>query len=1579
MPAPRHHRRSSALALATAGIVLASALPAAALEGPAPVGDGAILLEDFQDVSDWTALSGPLANWTVSEGTLSIDTRGQASGNYIRPSAPLTLPEEYELRTSVKVDGFETAATISLIVDMLDPGNFRTRDLAVQLVPRSGAVGVQVAAPLTTPTICAGATPLGLGEWASVLVRRADGITGVWIDDQLVVSVGSTEAGGTIALGSYKSQYSLGPISIDPVDEVPADHPTTAAGCPWQEPPVVVDPGTGTGVVSGDGEWVPAAATTGDRPGSEVVDGEETIGLGGDWRFTTDPGKEGVEEGYHEVGTDVSGWDTLPVPGNWDVHDRYGTYKGTGWYRRTFETGDLDATAGQRAWLRFDAVYWSADVWLNGQRLGGHVGGYTPFEFDVTDYLVDGENTLVVAADNSFSQGAWWSWGGISRPVTLVRTNELAVDRQEIVATPDLAAGTADVDSTVVLRNSGDEDREVTVSGSLTTSEGESVPAGGTLSQEVTVPAGGTAEVELSADLAEGAFELWQLDDPELYRFDVELSADGDVEHHVSDRFGIRSFVIDGTAMLLNGERVKLTGANRVSDNPVDGNVEPVDVVRRDMDLMKASGVDFTRIMHYPQAPELLDYADEIGMLLIVETPVWGQARQLLGDIDQIQREFREMVERDFNHPSIIAYSVANEVPSNTPNGVEYSRRMAELSRSIDPSRYVTQALHETVVLAISDPAQDGSQWMDFVSINSYGGFAGKVDHIHEMYDDVPIFVSEYSPDGFTFGIGRESNDFRTGAASTSDVYRERDFVAGWSQWTYNDYRSVYDGSSPNLVRGWGYVDVWGREKRAFDQMQTASASVAAFELGGVSATGDGGIGLVTVRPRGALDGDGPGRLLSGYTLMLRVMNAQGDVVGGGVLGLPDIAPGDPTLEIPVSWRDGGDGVTATVGLLSPQGYEVAMTQAPVRTAPAPEISEVVAAQGAVRVRWYDAAGIGEYRVEARAADGSVVATVDTAESFADLGGLTDGETYAISVSALTSAGAGDADSVDLAPQAGAAMAPRLHALTAIPDGLVLGFSDGTAGARFQVQVTDAVSGAVVQEYTTANRPGTRIEGLEGGVAYDVRIRRLDGGEPATVWSEPLRATALSEGGAPALDVRGLIAGSETAGIVLEPTAETERYRVTVRGPGVDRSYDYERAAVNVIPLTGLQPDAEYSVEVRAVSAGAASEAWSGTVRTGAQADADPVAPVDLHEVVRGEDVVLAWSPGDDAAVSGYIITREHCGVTTVHSSLEPELVIGAVGLAGGTYTVRATSGGAISAASEPLVVPSVTTCTHVVEIEDVAAREDGSIPFKASSGWLASSLTGPDGHASLYADLAATPDASATWTAPVVGSVRFRVEVALPDSYGAAGAVYTVHAADGDHEVPIHQGTEKGTWVDLGEFEFDAAHPGSVTLDATGGGFLRASAVRFVPVSTPVAPQFELSADEVRAGGSVQLHAEGLVPDETVAIDLGSDRLGTFRADGSGVLDVTLRIPAATPAGAYELVLLAVASGQARADLRVLAVAGGGAVPPSGEAPERDTAALAFSGTGAPALPWAVGALLLGLVLLGAALVRRRRSSGAR
>ncbi|ANJ26145.1 glycoside hydrolase family 2 [Agromyces aureus] len=1507
---------ASLAAILIPGLGVSSA--AFANDGPGAVGPGSIYLEPFaSNLSGWTAITATTSEWSVVDGTVGIDTRSQTSGRYIRPTQSLTLPDAYELRTHVKIDAADATGTVTVGLDMRDTTNWKSTGISPQFTTADadGRVKFQISKPIAGQYLCQGASPARLGDWVELRVQRAAGVTAVYVDGALVGAATSPTAGGTIALGSYKTKISVGAISIDPLTSTPAGHPAANAGCPWTapvDPPEEPEPGTGTGEVTGNGEWVPAAATSSDRPGHEVTDGQSKISLDGDWKFKAEdyakyldpaaPDVDGVQQEWQKPATDVTAWDTQQVPGNWSVHDAYGRYEGNGWYRRTFEPGDLSAAAGERAWLKFGAVYNTATVWLNGVKLGEHTGGYTPFDFDVTDHLIDGENTLVVRADNTFQQGAWWSWGGISRSVELVKTGEVVVDRQQIVATPDLTAGTAHIASTVFLENAGDDARTVALTGTITDAATGAVIASG-LTAQADVPANGAAQAVLSTDLAAGSYELWNMDDPNLYRLDLTLDSPADTDDAAqSDRFGIREFKIDGTKMLLNGEPLKSAGGNRVSDDPINGNVEPTWVVRRDLDRMKASGMNVTRIMHYAQSPDLLDYADEIGMLLIDEVPVWGTSRvaEMKGDQAQIKQEFREMVERDFNHASIFAHSVANEIESNYPYGKEFLRVMADYSHQIDPSRFVTHANNKVERAETTSAQQDGSIYMDFVSINLYGNYGAGPDKMHGYYDK-PMFISEYSPDGFSFPIDREWLDFSTGADTTASNFKSRDFVFGWSQWTYNDYRSDYGGSSENLIRGWGNADVWGRLKAAYDETQISNAPVKSFSLTDVAVAPGGGLGVVAITPSGAVPADGPSHILRDYQVTLQAFDASGKAIGGTVVDLPDITPGDAAFEVPVSWNAESAATRVRATLLSPTGYEVSVSTTDAAKPAAPAIREVVAGNGVIRVAFDDEAGIGKYRAIATAPDGTSK-TVTTRERFADLGGLANGTEYTVTVAAVGSTGAGASDDAKATPTGSLTVPPKVLNLEPIEGGVVLGYSSPTRDGWFQVKVTDAATDADLETYTTQNRPGTRIEGLEAGTAVDVRIREVadkDASSAKSEWSEALQATPLAADDAPVLDVRGLIGGPNTAGIVVTPSNRTERYHVTVDGEGVDQAFTVERSGIDLIPLDGLAPQREYAVTVTAESAGGTSEAWSGTVRTRAETPTgEATVPTGLKVVNRGNDAFLTW---DDSGADGYVVTSERCGATTSSTVIGAEFALGKLGENPGDYQVAAILGRSVSDASAPVTAAGDERCPIIVSTADKTARADGSVPFSTSSGWLASGITGIGGHPSMYAEIPKTANASATWTAPkVTGEVTYRVAASLPaSSTSTKDATYVVKTADGDVQVKVDQVALSNTWVDLGEHRFDATHQPTVVLTGKDG-FLRASAVRFTDTSTaglPTAPEPGFADQEIAPDEAIT--GTGTTEGNTVVVTAAD---GTVLGEGTVDADLDWSITAAAPftAGTY-------------------------------------------------------------------------------
>lgn len=607
-------------------------------------------------------------------------------------------------------------------------------------------------------------------------------------------------------------------------------------------------------------------------PSLQAAMGELRHSLNGPWQFTTNAAAVSAADAK---------WDVITVPGNWDVLPAYSTHIGKGWYRRTF-TVPADFS-GKHIRLKFDAVYEVAEVWLNGKSLGTHRGGYTPFEFDVTKELQPGENTVTVCADNTFRRGAWWAWGGISRDVTLIANDDTRIVWQHIRSEPDLATGEAKVFVQYRIANVGNSAQEVSLAASL---DGKPEAA---LAQTVTVAANSVTNVTASVALPKERVRLWHFDHPNLYKLTTRLTAGGQLQHEKSDRFGIRKVEVTKDSLLLNGERVRVCGFNRVSDSNTTGNTEPDELVRGDVDLMKRAGANFARLMHSPQAPNLLDYLDEKGFMIFAEIPVWGEADpNMIPNNPLTQQWLREMIERDYNHPSIVGWSVGNELKQH----YEFVDSMIKYTRTLDPHRLVNYA---SFTGSKSFPTNDPITVSDLLMYNTYGGNNGELaKNLRGKWPNLPIFFSEFG--AAQIGVG--TNAIIPGMDKRFHTLEKLPYVIGISVWTFNDYRSNYKGTPPSGNREWGVVTVDRQLKPAYWQMRKLFSPVNALAVKD---------GVIHVTPRRA--DEIPSYTLRGYKLKW----------DGGEIALPDLKPGDPVWTSDLKLKP-----SAGVKLFTPTGYDVA-------------------------------------------------------------------------------------------------------------------------------------------------------------------------------------------------------------------------------------------------------------------------------------------------------------------------------------------------------------------------------------------------------------------------------------------------------------------------------------------------------------------------------------------------------------------------------------------------------------------------------------------------------------------------------
>jgi beta-galactosidase len=546
------------------------------------------------------------------------------------------------------------------------------------------------------------------------------------------------------------------------------------------------------------------------------VDGQEKLSLNGDWKFSVDTIFRHNTK-WNQSAFNAKGWDDLNVPGNWDTENKYANFVGTGFYRKNiFIPADWK---GSTTRLCFGAVYQTAEVWLNGEYLGKHVGGYTPFEFDVSEIIKPGKiNTIALSANNNYRRGAWWHWGGISRPVYLSKDSPQRIVRQHIVAEPNLKLANAVVTTNVTVKNNSDKDFHGVLSSTIFNKNDKI--CGKKIKKEIFIEPHTEIKVTMAINLDAEETMLWDLQNPYLYRLSSVISSEKtNVIDKVDDRFGIRKVEVVGARLLLNGKVQYLNGFNRIADHRAYGQTEPEYLVKFDIDAMKAMGCNFTRIMHYPQAKSILDYCDEVGVLLFTEIPVWGKGDPQLEPDNRLTKQWlTEMITRDFNHPSIIGWSVANEIADEkldgqkmSPKIYQYVATMLDHVATLDSTRlktYVSYTANNASELGV-DPADI----CDVVCSNCYGNAYTDAIKMHKLWPEKPIFFSE-------IGTGQVGEDLKESGLNQSLIKTIKqletlDYVIGSSLWSYNDYRSTYGGTPLSQNRAWGAYNVWRQPKKA--------------------------------------------------------------------------------------------------------------------------------------------------------------------------------------------------------------------------------------------------------------------------------------------------------------------------------------------------------------------------------------------------------------------------------------------------------------------------------------------------------------------------------------------------------------------------------------------------------------------------------------------------------------------------------------------------------------------------------------------------------------------------------------------
>ncbi|MCK8492435.1 beta galactosidase jelly roll domain-containing protein [Spirosoma sp. RP8] len=664
---------------------------------------------------------------------------------------------------------------------------------------------------------------------------------------------------------------------------------------------------------------------TGFAQGQYSIRDPKAIPLNGEWRFALDPVGVGETEQWYGSKNQPNGWDKVKVPHCFSVDPRYQFYTGATWYRRTFA---WQPSGRKRVLLHFDGSYYATTVWLNGKKVGSHEGGYTPFSFDVTDFLTTGsDNDLAISVNNNTwlpgsIPGAkdngrpndpfpgWMNYGGLIRPVYLTVEPDVYVENVKVEAVPDLAKGTATLTIRTRIRNASGQ--AVTPTTQYQVRQGNKTLALKWKNTGSAVGSNQTAVFEAEAPLKASDVTLWSVDRPTLY--DLQVVAGNDT---VRTHFGIRKVEVRNTQLLLNGQPIKVAGGNRVVDYPGLGSMEPDWLIEKDLRLMKEAGMEFHRLTHYTPSEAVYDWADRNGMLIITEAGNWQLTPSQM-DSDTVRRkfqqQFREMAERDWNHPCVIAYSVGNEYLSEMASGQRWTKDMIAFARSVDPTRLYTFASMRLNILP-KKPEDEASQYCDFVSTNTYGNHARALDHIHQLYPDKPILISEW---------GRRADTDKGDTGQIADVeqviqeIRKRPYVIGASWWSFNDYQSRHQGTNANGYRPWGLVGPDRNKRPMYATYQREMAPVTVEKL----SWQPGPEGVHTLTLRVTARKDFPAYVVQGYSLRLSTdPSLERDVLArADKLPLPTLQPGQSVdLTIPVRGFD----KTLTVTVSKPTDFSI--------------------------------------------------------------------------------------------------------------------------------------------------------------------------------------------------------------------------------------------------------------------------------------------------------------------------------------------------------------------------------------------------------------------------------------------------------------------------------------------------------------------------------------------------------------------------------------------------------------------------------------------------------------------------------
>ena len=522
-----------------------------------------------------------------------------------------------------------------------------------------------------------------------------------------------------------------------------------------------------------------------------------TVSFDKDWKFI----REDVKEAFREKFDDAS-WRTLNVPHDWSVEGKYDRANpsgrgggfvetGIGWYRKTFTVNE--ATAQSKVFIEFDGVMMNSDVYINGHHLGKRPYGYSSFEYELTPYLhheKNATNVMAVRVDNSLQPASrWYTGSGIYRHVRLTVTNSIHVDHWgTFVTTPLVANDNAVVRLTTTITNQSSSTENISVQTKIIDGDNKEV-ATNSINQKIISFSNQTTEQKINLSNP----RLWSTDNPQLYMAVTRVYKGKQLIDEVKTKFGIRSAKFEAaTGFWLNEKNIKIKGACLHHDGGAVGAAVPLAVWKKRLTMLKEVGVNAIRTSHNPQSPEFLDLCDEMGFLVMDETFDTWNAKKSSADYgynkyfnEWWERDTKDMILRDRNHPSVIIYSVGNEIHDNLndTSGFRKYKMQQDLIHSLDATRPVTMALFRPALSHVYE-----------------NGFANMMDVVGQNYRENELIAAHEKNPSWKL-IGTENAH----VINQWLALRDKPYMSGQFLWVGFDYLGEADW--PAIANGQGLFD----------------------------------------------------------------------------------------------------------------------------------------------------------------------------------------------------------------------------------------------------------------------------------------------------------------------------------------------------------------------------------------------------------------------------------------------------------------------------------------------------------------------------------------------------------------------------------------------------------------------------------------------------------------------------------------------------------------------------------------------------------------------------------------------------